>query len=133
MVLKKETQKRERCARREAWDFAKQAYRIRGSLEQNRATFFSPSLDWCLPAPSTIKQEEREIVVDSGASTHMLWQKDLISAEWDAVRVSRLFTTVITARWSVEKNEEATVYVLDWDLFVTVQLLKDTPPVLSLG
>ena len=60
IAFKKETQKQERRARREACDLAKQAYRIRGSLEQKRDTFCSPSLDWCLPSPSTIKQEENE-------------------------------------------------------------------------
>ena len=34
---------------------------------------------------------------------------------------------------SVEKDEEARVYVRDLDLYVTVRLLEDTPPVLSLG
>ena len=34
--------------------------------EHERATFFSPSENRCLPA-STLKPEEREFVVDSGA------------------------------------------------------------------
>ena len=34
-----------------------------------------------LPAASTIKPEEREFVVDSGASMHMVSKKDLNSAE----------------------------------------------------
>ena len=49
--------------------------------EKNRATFFSPSENRCLPA-STLKPEEREFVVDSGASMHMISKKDLNSAEW---------------------------------------------------
>ena len=36
-------------------------------------------------------------------------------------------------QWEVQTNEEAQVYVYDLDLFVTVQLLEDTPAVLSLG
>ena len=39
--------------------------------EQERVTFFSPSENRCLPA-STRKPEEREFVVDSGASMHMI-------------------------------------------------------------
>ena len=39
--------------------------------EQERATFFSPSENRCLPA-STLKPEEREFVVDSGASMYMI-------------------------------------------------------------
>ena len=64
---------------------------------------------------------------------HMLSRTDLISAELDTVRKSRNPTTVITANGEVQTNEEATVYVSDLDLFVTVQILEDTPAVLSLG
>ena len=42
-------------------------------------------------------------------------------------------TTVVTANGDVQTNEEAQVYVHDLDLFVKVQLLEDTPAVLSLG
>ena len=36
----------------------------------------------CLPA-STLKPDEREFVVDSGASMHMISKKDLSDAEMD--------------------------------------------------
>ena len=39
----------------------------------------------------------------------------------------------MTANGEVQTNEEAQVYVQDIDLFVTVQLLEETPAVLSLG
>ena len=42
-----------------------------------------------LPAPSESKLEEREFVVDSGASMHMLSRRDLNSAESETVKVSR--------------------------------------------
>ena len=38
----------------------------------------------CLPA-STLKLEEREFVVDSGASMHMISKKDLSDAEMDTL------------------------------------------------
>ena len=38
---------------------------------ENKSTFFYLSENWCLPA-STLKPEEREFVVDSGASMHMI-------------------------------------------------------------
>mgnify|MGYP000574616507 CR=1 FL=1 len=57
---------------------------------------------------------------------HMLSRKDLNSAELETVRVSRNPTTVSTAKRDVQTNEEATVYVNDLDLFVTVQILEDT-------
>ena len=42
-------------------------------------------------------------------------------------------TLVVTATGEVQTNEEAQVYVHDLDLFVPVQLLEETPAVLSLG
>ena len=64
---------------------------------------------------------------------HMLSREDLNSAELETVRVSRNPTTVFTANGAVQTKEEATAYVNDLDLFVTVQILEDTPAVLSLG
>ena len=43
--------------------------------EHERATFFSPSESRCLPA-SNLKLEEREFVVDSGASMHMISKRE---------------------------------------------------------
>ena len=58
--------------------------------EQERATFFSPSENRCLPA-ATLKLEEREFVVDSGASMHMISKKDLSDAEMDTLTKSCSF------------------------------------------
>ena len=58
---------------------------------------------------------------------------DLSPEELETVTVSRRPTTVITANGSVDTTEEVTVYVKDLDMFVPVQLLEDTPVVLSLG
>ena len=56
----------------------------------------------------------------------------LSSDEVDTLRRSRNLVTVVTANGEVQTNEEAQVYVHDLDLFVTVQLLDNTPAVLSL-
>ena len=42
-------------------------------------------------------------------------------------------TTVITGNGTKRTTEHATLYVKDLDMFVTVQLLKDSPAELSLG
>ena len=63
----------------------------------------------------------------------MLSRRDLNSAEWETVKVSEIPTTVVTANGEVQTKEEATVYVKELDLFVTVMLLEDTPVALSLG
>ena len=49
------------------------------------------------------------------------------------LRTSSNPTRVVTANGEVQTNEEAQVHVHDLDLFVTVQILDDTPAVLSLG
>ena len=61
-----ETEWQEQGARETAWMQAKSVFKLK---EQERATFFSPSENRCLPA-SNPKPEERQFVVDSGASMH---------------------------------------------------------------
>ena len=75
---------------------------------ENKAAFFSPSENRCLPA-STLNPEEREFVVDSGASMHMICKKDLSDAEMDTLTKSCSPTIVITANGEVQTHEEATV------------------------
>ena len=101
--------------------------------EKHKTTFFSPSENWCLFSPSTLKPEERDFVVDSRASMHMISKMDLNSAELETVTTSRSQMTVITANGEVQTNIEATVYVRELDIFWTMKILNDTPAVLSLG
>ena len=100
--------------------------------EHGRATFFSPSENRCLPA-STLKPEEREFVVDSGASMHMISKKGLSDAEMDTLTKSCSPTIVITANGEVQTHEEAIVYVKELDILLTMKVLENTPAVLSLG
>ena len=65
--------RQEQGAREAAWKLAKNVLKLK---EHERATFFSPWENKCLPA-STLKPEEREFVVDSGASMHMISRKGL--------------------------------------------------------
>ena len=62
----------------------------------------------------------------------MLSRKYLRSAELETFQRFGNPTTVLTAN-EVQTHEEATVYVHDLELFVTVQILEDMPAVLSLG
>ena len=101
--------------------------------EKDKATFYSPAEEWVLPAASTKELEEREFVVDSGASMHMVSKRDLDSAELETMRTSRSPTMVMTDNGEVQTREETTVYVKEVDLFVTVMLLEETLVVLSLG
>ena len=124
-----ETEWQEQGAREAAWKLAKSVSNLE---EQERATFFSPSENWCLPA-SNLKPEEREFVVDSGASMHMISKKDSSDAEMDTLTKSCSRTIVITANGEVQTHEEATVYVKELDIFLTMKVLENTPAVLPLG
>ena len=101
--------------------------------ENNKTAFFSLSENWCLLALSALKPEEREFVVDSEASMHMISIKDLNSAELETVTASTNPTTVFTTNGEVQTHEEATVHVKELDIFLTIKVLEDTPAVLSQG
>ena len=58
---------------------------------------------------------------------HMISKKDLNDAEMETL------TIVITANGEVQTHEEATVYVKELDIFLTMKVFEDTPAVLSLG
>ena len=112
-------------AREAAWKLAKSVLKLK---EHERATFFSPSENWCLPA-SILKPEEREFVVDSDVSMHMISNKDLSDAEMDTLTKSCSPTIVITANGEVQTHEEAIVYVKELDIFLTMKVLENTPAV----
>ena len=63
----------------------------------------------------------------------MISKKDLNSAELDTLKKSCSPAIVITANGEVQTHEEATVYVKELDIFLTMKVLVDTPAVLSLG
>ena len=129
ILISEETERQQRCARGKAWNLAKNIYKLK---EKDKATFYSPAEEWVLPAASAKEPEER----DCGGFRSMKaygQQEDLDSAELETMRMSRSPTMVMTANGEVQIREEATVYVKDLDLFVTVMLLEETPAVLSLG
>ena len=64
---------------------------------------------------------------------HMISKKDLSDAEMDTLTKSCSPKIVITANGEVQTHEEATVYVKELDIFLTMKVLENTPAVLSLG
>ena len=88
--------------------------------ERERAAFFSSAENRCLPA-STLKLEEREFVVDSASSMHMISIKDLSKAEMETLTMSCTHTIVITATGEVQTHEEAIVYVKELGIFLTMK------------
>ena len=96
------TERQQRCSQSKAWNLAKNIFKL---TENDKATFYSPAEEWVLPAASTKELEEREFVVDSGASMHMVSKKDLNSAELEMMRMSRNPTTVMTANGEVQTRD----------------------------
>ena len=64
---------------------------------------------------------------------HMISKKDFNSAELETVTRSRSPMTVTTANGEVQTHEEATVYVKELDIFLTMKVFDNTLAVLSLG
>ena len=100
---------------------------------RTKTTFYIPGEAKVMPAPTSKRPEEREFVVDSGASMHMLSKNELSSEEMDTGRRCKNPPVVLTASGEVHTHEEAQVFVQDLNQFVTVQLFEETPAVLSLG
>ena len=71
--------------------------------------------------------------MDSGPLMHMNSNKDLHDAEMDTLRKSCRPTIVVTANGEVQTHEEATLYVKELEIFLTMKVLENTPAVLSLG
>ena len=64
---------------------------------------------------------------------HMISKKDLNSVEMITLTKSCSPTIVIAANGEVQTHAEATVYVKELDIFLTMKVLENTPAVLSLG
>ena len=126
-----ETERQERRARGKARNLAKHVLE-----SQRKGQGYIPLARGRIGTPGCVNKKEpgeREFVVDSGATMHMVSKKDHGSAELDTMRISKNPTTVMTANGEVQTREDATENVKELDLFVTVMLLEETPAVLSLG
>ena len=63
---------------------------------------------------------------------HTISKKDLSDAEMDTLTKSCSPTIVITANGEVQTHEEATVYVKELEIFLTLKVLENTPAVCRL-
>ena len=122
-----ETEWQEQGAREAPWKLAKNVFNLK---EHERAPFFSPSENRC-QLVSTLKFEEREFVVDSGTSMHMISKKDLSIAEMDTLTKSCSPTIVITANGEVQTHEEAIVYVKELEVFLTLKVLDHASSIVA--
>ena len=53
--------------------------------EKDKTAFYSASVEWVMPVASKKEPEEREFVVDSGASMQVVSEKDLNSAVLETI------------------------------------------------
>ena len=128
-----ETERQQRCARSKAWNLAKHIYKLK-ERERERPSYILLARGRMGTLRCVNKRaREREFEVDSEAGMHLVSKRDPDFAELETVKISKSPTTVMTANGQVQSREEATVYVKELDLFVTVMLLEETPAVLSLG
>ena len=85
--------------------FGENIYQLKNS---DKAAFYIPAEAKVMSTPITSKRpEEREFVVDSGASVHMMSKKELSSGEMGTVKRSRNPTVVLTANGEVHTHEKA--------------------------
>ena len=119
----------ERCARKVAWDLVKHIYKLKNA---DKTTLCTPIDAKVMPAPTPTRPKEREFVVDSGASMHMMSKKELSPEEMDSKKVQDSHCG-IDCQWEKHTHEEAQVFVHDLNLFVAVQLFQETPAILLLG
>ena len=94
------------------------------SKNTDTSLFYSSTEARAMPAPTSKSPDEREFVLDSKASMHMLSKQDLSSDELDTLRRSQNPTVVVTTDGEVQTK--AHVHVHDLDLFVRVQVLQET-------
>ena len=113
----------ERCARRAAWDLSKQNYMLKNVDKATSLIEAKVMPAKVMSVPTSKSPEERDFVVDSGASMHVL--RKISSDELDTLRRSRNPVVVLTANGEVHTHEEAQVFVHDLNLFVSVQLRKE--------
>ena len=103
--------------------------------EFGQTTFYVPCVQWKACRRQSLQRDRKNDNSQSIQEHQCTWwaKKDSSSEELWTVNRSRTPTVVLTANGEVHTHEEAQVFVHDLNQFVTVQLLEDTPAVLSLG
>ena len=125
-----ETEWQERCAREAAWKLAKSVKKLKDTIKQHSSHL--RKIGACLRHHFLNLRNENLLWTPVRRCTRSA-KRILNSAELETVTTSRSPTTVITANGEVQTHEEATVYVKEFDIFLTSKVLEDTPAVFSLG
>ena len=123
----------EGLARKSDWTSHKSVRKFPGSYSENRHMFFKPSPASNVSSSLLGTSKERTFFVDSGASLHMINKSDSAPEDQEMIYKSKGPPVIVTAIGTTHTTKEATVCVCDLDMFVEVQVLKESPAVLSLG
>ena len=115
-------------------DWAKNIFKLKETV---KTTFFPPTNEWCLQAPSVIKtRRKRVLFVDSGASMHMFSRK-----RPELCRIGKPYESskspdgrLLQPSAKCKQKKKRQCMSKNWILFVTVKLSRRyTRQSLSLG
>ena len=124
-----ETEWQERCAREAAWRLAKNFLKL--NEKNNQHSSHLRTIGACLHQVLNLRNEY-SLSTPQRRCTRSA-KKALSDAEMDTLTKSCSPMIVITANGEVQMHEEATVYVKELDIILTMKVLEDAPAVLSLG
>ena len=92
-----------------------------GTYQENKDVFFQTKTASGGISRTGISHAEREFIVDSESSMHMMSKSDFIHEVKETTRKSIDSCTITTANGSIAKLVESRVYVRDLDMLTTVQ------------
>ena len=124
-----ETSRQEECARKGAWDLARKIHKFKAEDE----TMYYSLVEIEGTGASLQKHRRAYVCGWFGSFNAHAEQEGFKLKRNGNFGRSRTSTTIVTANGEVQTNDEAQVHGDDLDLFVTVQLLDETPAVLSHG
>ena len=116
-------------ARIRAWELNQELYPSCKSLDEEQNTFFN----YGISKKKTTPGPKRSFIVDSGASFHFISKKHMTSDERRTIRKSSLPVSISTANGIVSASQIADVWVHELKRKIVCYLLKDVPPLISLG
>ena len=126
---KKYVQFREWVARKKAWSIACSANNRREKFNDMDEDFFftDPAL------PKILYASDRNFIIDSGASYHLIGLNKLTEEEKTTIRSVKEPFHIQSANGTLTITEEAHVRVPALNIWIWAQLVEECPAVLSLG
>ena len=121
---------REAHSRREAWELYKELHPSPAKYHEACDAFFVSAPGHTSPDSVRVV---RSLIMDSGASQHMLCEKHLTPAEKESIRPLDKPLSIHTANGKVRVTKSCKIWVHELGMSVPATVLPDTADVLSLG